>query len=64
MARRKTGKEKIRNLQKSNRGSYLASIPVGIIRALGWQERQKIVVQKYGKNRIILSDWSRKKKRP
>jgi len=58
MARRKVGKENIRKLQVT-RGSYHLSLPIRIVRSLRWQERQKVVVKKFGKNRIIISDWKK-----
>lgn len=56
--RRKISKEGIRNIQRS-RKSYHISIPVEIMREFGWQERQKVVVKKYGKSKIIISDWKK-----
>jgi len=58
MARRKIEKENIRNIQKSS-GSYLVRIPIGIMRSLGWKERQKVLVELYGKNKIIITDWKK-----
>ncbi len=62
MPRRKSGKEQIRNLQKT-KGSYHLSLPISLVHALGWQERQKVVVKKYGKKRILITDWPGKTKR-
>ncbi len=56
MARRKINKEQIRNIQQS-KGSYHINIPIEIIRSFGWQERQKVVVKKYGKDKILIADW-------
>jgi hypothetical protein len=55
VARRKITKENIRNIQRS-KGSYYVSIPIGIMRFLGWRERQKVVLRRFGK-KIIISDW-------
>jgi antitoxin component of MazEF toxin-antitoxin module len=52
MARRKIGKENIRNIQKSN-GSYVVSIPIDLVRALGWQTHQRVIVTRSGKKLII-----------
>lgn len=38
---------------------YYISIPVSIIRSLKWQERQKVIVKKYGHNKILISDWKK-----
>ena len=52
MGRRKVGQENIRSIQKSH-GTYTISIPVEVMRELGWQERQRVVVTKSGKKLII-----------
>jgi len=57
MSRRKLTKEHIRNIQRS-KGNYYVSIPINIMRDIKWKERQKVTVRKYGKNKIIISDWS------
>jgi antitoxin component of MazEF toxin-antitoxin module len=62
MPRRKAGKENTRRLQ-ANKGSYLVSIPISLIRDLRWQDGQQVVVRKYGKNKLIISDWPVKKKK-
>jgi antitoxin component of MazEF toxin-antitoxin module len=60
MARRKVTKESIRKVQQTH-GSYHISIPMRIMRMLGWRERQKVVVKKYGTKKIVISDWVKKK---
>ncbi|MBN2093992.1 MAG: hypothetical protein JW740_01295 [Candidatus Zambryskibacteria bacterium] len=55
---RKTGKNNIRNIQKT-RSTYYVTMPIDIIKELKWKERQKVVVEKYGKNKIIISDWKK-----
>jgi hypothetical protein len=59
MARRKIGKENMRNIQRSS-GSYHVSIPIGLMRTLRWRERQKVVVCKRGKG-LVIRDWPVKK---
>ncbi|MFH1346640.1 MAG: hypothetical protein ABIH10_00090 [Spirochaetota bacterium] len=58
MSRRKITKENIRNIQRSS-GSYHISIPIGLMRELKWKERQKVVVKKFGKAKIVISDWKK-----
>ena len=58
MARRKINKEQIRNIQISS-GSYHVSLPMGIMRELKWKERQKVVIKKQGKDKILISDWKK-----
>jgi len=52
----KAGQQGVRVLQKNNTGTYTVSLPVELIRALKWQEGQKVNIEKRGKN-IIISDW-------
>jgi hypothetical protein len=56
MARRKIDKRHIRKLQK-NKGSYVVALPIELVRKFGWQERQKVVVREYGKNKMLIMDW-------
>lgn len=56
--RREVGHESVRKIQQS-KGSYLMSIPMRIIRQLGWKERQKVVVKKQGKG-FVVRDWKPK----
>ena len=58
MSRRKIGKESVRKIQHSN-GTYYITIPIRIMRELSWQERQKVVVKKSGKEKIVISDWKK-----
>jgi len=58
MARRKLSKRHIRNIQKSSQ-TYYVTIPIDIMRDLSWQERQKVEVRRFGKNRIIIADWKK-----
>lgn len=57
MARRKTTKEHIRNIQKSG-GSYHISIPISLMREFKWKERQKVNVKKMGE-KMVISDWKK-----
>lgn len=56
MGRRKIGDEKIRSIQKSN-GSYMVSIPIDLMRELGWRERQRVVITRSGKGKLTISDY-------
>lgn len=57
MTRREISDENIRNIQKSKR-SYYVTLPIQIIRDFRWQERQKVVVEKRGKE-IVIKDWEK-----
>ena len=54
--KRKIENRNIRTLYKSGSGSYSLTLPIEIIRAFKWREKQKVTVKKSGKN-IIISDW-------
>ncbi|MFH1956551.1 MAG: hypothetical protein ABIJ28_02815 [Patescibacteria group bacterium] len=56
MGRRKINKENIRKIQ-SSKGSYYITIPIKIMRSLKWRERQKVVVEKSGSQKITIVDW-------
>jgi len=58
MGRRKIEEENIRKIQQSN-GSYHIALPISLIRKFGWRERQKVVVEEYGKNKILITDWKK-----
>ncbi len=57
MGRRKIEDRNIRNLQKTAGGStYIVSLPIEVVRELGWKAKQKLVVKKYGDG-ILIKDW-------
>jgi len=58
MTRRKIENRNTRKIFKSGE-SYAVTLPVEIIRDLGWREKQKITVKKKGK-KIIIEDWKNK----
>jgi hypothetical protein len=59
MARKSLEKRNIRKLSRVGGGkTYSITIPIEIVREFGWQEGQKLIVEKYGnKKRIIIEDW-------
>jgi antitoxin component of MazEF toxin-antitoxin module len=60
MADKKYSERNIRKITK-NGTSHSVSIPVEILKTLGWKERQKVVV-KLQRKKIVISDWKAKKK--
>ncbi|MDX1627252.1 MAG: AbrB/MazE/SpoVT family DNA-binding domain-containing protein [Fulvivirga sp.] len=59
MARRKMEDHNVRNLTKLGGGSsYAVTIPIEMIRELGWKSKQKLVVQRYGEG-LIIKDWEK-----
>lgn len=60
MGRRKISDESIRNIQKS-KGSYYVALPIQLVREFRWQEGQRVVVEKAGKEKILIRDWKKGK---
>ena len=58
MTRRKLEDKNIRKLIKSGKTSLSLTIPIEIIRELGWRNRQKLVVKKRGSG-ILITDWEK-----
>lgn len=58
MPRRKLINRNTRNIMRGGNGSYSVTIPVEMIKKLGWQERQKVVFSLRGKT-ITIKDWSK-----
>ena len=59
MARRKLEEQSIRKLTRMGGGKSLGlTLPIDLIRKLGWKERQKVVVKKRGK-KLITEDWNK-----
>lgn len=56
MARRGLAERNIRKLTKVGGASLSVTLPIEIIRKLGWRERQKVVVTLRGK-KIVVEDW-------
>ena len=53
---RKIEEQNIRKLTKLGGHSIAVTLPIEIIRELGWKERQKVVVKRVGK-KIVIEDW-------
>ena len=56
MARRKLVDKNTRKISKSGSGCYRLTVPMEMIKDLGWKEKQKVVFKKSGK-RIYIEDW-------
>lgn len=56
MSRRTLEEMNTRSLQKTGGNTYTVSLPIEIIRELGWKTKQKVEVKKYGDG-IIIKDW-------
>ncbi|MCK5510978.1 AbrB/MazE/SpoVT family DNA-binding domain-containing protein [Candidatus Parcubacteria bacterium] len=59
MAQRKLKDKNIRKLTRMGGGRSMGlTLPVEILRELGWRKKQKVVVKRTGK-RIVIEDWKR-----
>ena len=58
MGRRKLENNNIRKLTKLGGKSTAVTLPIEIVRELGWREKQKVVVKKKGKG-IYIVDWKK-----
>jgi hypothetical protein len=56
MGARKAGEQQIRNLTQNRTGTYSVSLPIELVRSLKWQQGQKLIVSKNGKN-LVIKDW-------
>jgi bifunctional DNA-binding transcriptional regulator/antitoxin component of YhaV-PrlF toxin-antitoxin module len=57
MARRPIEEQSIRKLNKVGRGRTISvTLPIELIRELGWREKQKVVVKKRGQG-LLIEDW-------
>jgi len=57
--RRKLENRNIRKITKVAGGSsFSITLPIEMVRKLGWRERQKVVVSLRGK-KIIIQDWEK-----
>jgi len=58
MARRKTEDDNIRKLTKIGQKSVGLTLPIEIVRELGWREKQKVVVKKV-RGGVLIKDWKK-----
>jgi hypothetical protein len=58
MARRTLENKNIRKISKSGGKSYSLTLPISFIRDLGWQKKQKVVVEMDPKKKVlVIKDW-------
>ena len=58
MARKPLNERHVRKITKVGGKSYSVTLPIHIIRQLGWRERQKVTVIFDGKQ-IVIRDWEK-----
>jgi hypothetical protein len=58
MPRRKLEDNNIRKLTKSGNGSIGLTLPIEVVRELGWREKQKVVVKRV-RGGVLVKDWKK-----
>jgi hypothetical protein len=58
MANKKAEERNIRKLTKSGNGSIGLTLPIEIVRELGWKEKQKVVVKRVHGG-VMIKDWKK-----
>ncbi len=56
MTTKKSGEENIRKLTRIGKKSIGLTLPIEIVRELGWREKQKVVVKKV-RGGVLIRDW-------
>lgn len=60
MARRKIEEQNIIKITKLGNGSYGLTLPIELVRGLGWRERQRVKVTRI-KGGLVIRDYRSKK---
>ena len=60
MANKKSGEENIRKLTRIGKKSIGLTLPIELVRELGWREKQKVVVKRI-KGGMVIRDFRGKK---
>lgn len=59
MPRRKAEESNIRKLTKSGGGKSIGlTLPIELVRELGWKEKQKVVVKRV-RGGVLVKDWKK-----
>ena len=58
MSRRRIEESDVRKLVKLGGKSIAVTIPIELVRELGWREKQRVVV-KLDRKKIVISDWKK-----
>jgi antitoxin component of MazEF toxin-antitoxin module len=56
MPRRKQEEFNTRKIQRTGGDSYAVTLPIDVMRKLGWREGQKVVIEEWGEG-MIIRDW-------
>ena len=55
---RKLQEKNIKKLTRVGRASFCVTMPIEMVKKLGWKERQKLVLKMSGK-KITIEDWKK-----
>lgn len=58
MANKKAEERGVRKLTKSGNGSIGLTLPIEIVRELGWREKQKVIAKKV-RGGVLIKDWKK-----
>ena len=58
MSVRKQEERNIRKITRVGKTSLAVTLPVEIVRALGWREKQKVIVKKV-RGGMLIKDWKK-----
>ena len=58
MARQRLDNNNQRKLHRGSNSSYRVTLPISIIRELGWRDNQKVVIERR-RNEIVIKDWKK-----
>ena len=58
MANRSHDERDVRKLGERGEGVGL-TLPIELVRKLGWKVKQKVTVKRFGKNRLVVEDWKK-----
>lgn len=56
MADKKSNEKNIRKLAKMGKKSIGLTLPIDVVRELGWREKQKVTVKKV-RGGVLIKDW-------
>lgn len=56
MGTKRIGQEQQRTIVQNSTGAYSVTLPVGLVRELGWRKGQKVVIKRHGK-KLAVEDW-------
>jgi antitoxin component of MazEF toxin-antitoxin module len=58
MSVRKQEEKNVRKITKVGKTSFAVTLPIELVRELGWREKQKVVVKKI-KGGVVIRDWKK-----